>query len=232
MKRLIGLLVILTLACGLLPAYAAGGLTVGEETWYVTPHSDDFRVYYFAEVTNSGEASETVKDLLFEIQDPEGTAIESTSKYKLYPKILKPGETGWLAISQDVKDIAGKSLIDHYALTLTSKEETKKEILPLEAGAEYLAKDADDNEHVLRARVVNNGEADAFSVTAAVAARDAQGKLLYVAAADTGDIGLAAGDALLARIKMKSEVADALADAGTEVASVDAVAYTVADVED
>ena len=65
-----------------------------------------------------------------------------------------------------------------------------------------------------------------------MAARDAEGKLLYVARTATKDIGLAAGNALLVRAEMDSDIVDALKDAGTEVASVDAVAYTIEDLDD
>ena len=232
MKRFIGVLVALTLLCGILPAYAAGGINVTEETWYVTSHSDDWRVYYYAAVKNDGETPEKINDLLFEIQSAGDTAIESTTKYKLYPEILQPGESGWLVLSQDVKDIEDKALIDHYTLTLTSKEEKDQADAALEVSAEYLKEDEDENENVLRAAVTNTGSENAFEITVALAARDAEGKLLYVGNAATKDIGLAAGSALLVRTKMDSDIVDALEDAGVEVASVEAVAYTVEDLDD
>ena len=232
MKRFIGLLVALVLLCGVLPAYAAGGISTTEETWYVTSHSDDWRVYFYATVKNDSDRAETVNDLLFQIQDQAGATIESTTKYKLYPEVLQPGESGWLVVSQDVKDIADKAEIDHYTLTLTSKGEDDEAADMLDASAEYLKKDEDDNENMLRAAVTNTGDKDAFEITVAMAARDAEGKLLYVARTATKDIGLAAGNALLVRAEMDSDIVDALKDAGTEVASVDAVAYTIEDLDD
>ena len=232
MKRFIGLLVALTLLCGVLPAYAAGGLTTTEETWYVTPHSKDWRVYYYATVENTGDAPEMINDLLFEIEDAAGTAIESTTKYKLYPEVLQPGETGWLVISQDVKDIEDKSMIDQYALTFTSKMQDDEAASRLQTEAEFRAEDADEKDNVLRAAVTNSGEDEAFEITVAMAARDADGKLLYVDKAVTKEIGLAAGSALLVRTEMNSDIVDALKAAGTEVTSVDAVAYTVVDLDD
>lgn len=83
-KRIVGMLVALIMICGILPAYAAGGIAPTEETWYVVPHSGDYRVYYYAAVTNNSSEPEKVKDLLFEIRDRADTAIESTAKYKLY----------------------------------------------------------------------------------------------------------------------------------------------------
>ena len=193
MKRFIGLLVALVLLCGVLPAYAAGGISTTEETWYVTSHSDDWRVYFYATVKNDSDKAETVNDLLFQIQDQADTTIESTTKYKLYPEVLQPGESGWLVVSQDVKDIADKAEIDHYTLTLTSKGEDDEAAAMLDASAEYLKKDEDDNENMFRAAVTNTGDKDAFEITVAMAARDAEGKLLYVARTATKDIGLAAG---------------------------------------
>ena len=232
MKRFIGLLVALVLLCGVLPAYAAGGISTTEETWYVTSHSDDWRVYFYATVKNDSDRAETVNDLLFQIQDQADTTIESTTKYKLYPEVLQPGESGWLVVSQDVKDIADKAEIDHYTLTLTSKGEEDEAAAMLDASAEYLKKDEDDNEDMFRAAVTNTGDKDAFEITVAMAARDAEGKLLYVARTATKDIGLAAGNALLVRAERDSDIVDALKDAGTEVASVDAVAYTIEDLDD
>lgn len=232
MKRFIGVLLALTLLCGILPAYAAGGINTTEETWYVTSHSDDWRVYYYAAVTNNGETPEKINDLLFEIQNAGNTTIESTTKFKAYPEVLQPGESGWLVISQDVKDIEDKSVIDHYALTITSKEEKDEAAVLLDATAEYLEEDEDENDDVLRATVTNNGEDNAFEITVAMAARDAEGKLLYVGSAATKDLGLAQGGTLLSRVKMATDITDALEDANVKVASVDAVAYTVEDLDD
>lgn len=232
MKRFTVLLVALVMLCGALPACAAGGISTTEETWYVAPHSDDWRVYFYAAVKNDADRAETVNDLLFQIQDQAGTTIESTTKYKLYPEVLQPGESGWLVLSQDVKDIADRAEIDHYTLTLTSRDEDDEAAAMLEAAAEYLKKDEDDNENMLRAAVTNTGDKDAFEITVAMAARDAEGKLLYVARTATKDIGLASGSVLLVRTGMDSDIVDALKDAGTEVASVDAVAYTIEDLDD
>lgn len=232
MKRYIALILTLILAAGALPAFAAGSIEPTEETWYVVSHSDDYRVYYYAVVTNGGEKTVSVNDLLFEIQDNEGTTLESTSKYKLYPEILKPGESGWLVISKDVKDLNSKSDIDHYTLTITTKANDDKEVRPLTASAEYLMKDEDDNEDVMRATVANDGTENAFGITVAMAARDAQGKLLYIASDTTKDIGLANGGALLVRSLINASVMDELDKEQTEVASVEAIAYTVEDTDD
>lgn len=231
-KRIVGMLVALIMICGILPAYAAGGIDTTEETWYVVSHSDDYRVYYYAVVTNTSDEPEEINDLLFEIKDSGETSIESTSKFKLYPEILEPGQSGWLVISQDVKDIDSRSVIDHYALTITSKKNDDEAVRLLTAGAEYLEEDEDENEDVLRATVTNSGADNVFEITAAVAARDAEGKLLYVASAATKDIGLPAGGSLLIRSEIKSDIVDALEDAGVEVASAEAVAYTVEDLDD
>lgn len=232
MKRLIGLLIALTLVCGAVPAFAAGGLTTTEETWYVASHSDDWRVYFYATVKNDSDKPEEVNDLLFEIQDPSGTTLESTTKYKMYPEVLQSGQSGWLVLSQDVEDVDSKDLIDHYVLTLTSKVEDDEEARMLQATGEFREEDDDEMEDVLRAVVTNDGEEEAFEITVAMAARDAEGKLLYVDKMATKDIGLAAGSALLMRAEMASDIVDALEDADTEVASVDVMAYTMVDLDD
>ena len=230
-KRIVGMLVALMMICGILPAYAAGGIGTSEETWYVVPHSGDYRVYYYASVTNSSSEPEKVKDLLFEVRDRADTAIESTARYKLYPEILEPGQTGWLVISLDVKDIETKSLIDHYALTITSKLEDDQTARMLTAEAEYLAEDEDENEDMIRATVTNSGEGNAFGITSAMIVRDAEGKLLYIDSAATKDIGLTEGGALLVRAQIKSDIMDALEDAGTEIASAEAIAYVIEDID-
>ena len=58
-KRIVGMLVALIMICGILPAYAAGGIAPTEETWYVVPHSGDYRVYYYAAVTNNSSERST-----------------------------------------------------------------------------------------------------------------------------------------------------------------------------
>ena len=232
MKRTIALIAAMVLALGLLPAFAAGGIETTEETWYVLSHSGDYRVYYYATVTNTADKPMSINDLLFQIQDPEGATIESTAKYKLYPEVLKAGETGWLVISKDVKDIDNKADIDHYALTIIGKENDDKVTHPLTASATFIDKDEDDNENVLRGTVTNDGSDNAFEITIAIAARDAAGKLLYIASDATKDIGLPAGSTLMLRSIIKTDLTDEWEDTHVTVASAEAMAYTVEDIED
>ena len=234
MKRFTALVVALILSLAAMPAFAAGSIKpTDDSTYYVLSHSDGYRVYYYAVVTNEGDARASVNDLLFEIRDRSDTDIESTAKYTLYPEILEPGQSGWLVITKDVKDIDDKSWIDHFALTITTKAaDDDKEIRPLAADAEYLKKDEDDNEDVLRAHVTNDGGENAFKITAAMAARDEEGKLLYITGDGTKDIGLAPGSALLMRSAIRSDIMDAIEDAGASVAAVEAVAYRTVDTDD
>ena len=233
MKRHIALIVaLLTLLCGILPAYAAGSLEIKEETWYKVSHSDDYRVYYYAVVNNGTNKPLSIKDLLFAINNASGETVDSTAKFKLYPEVLAAGEDGWLVISKDVKDLKSKSEIDHYTLTITTKVNDDKAANALSATAEYLKKDEDDNEDVLRASVTNSLSENACSVNIAMAARDASGKLLYIVGDATKDVGLASGSSLLYRSLMRSDILDELEDDGITVASVDAIAYTIEDLDD
>ena len=195
MKRTIALILsLIMLLC--LPAYAAGNLEVTEDNWYVVSHSDDYRVYYFAAAKNGTDKTVSVNDLLFQIQNAEGDTVESTSKYNMYPQVLQPGETGWLVISKDVKDLNSKSDIDHYTLTITTKVNDDQLAHPLTAECEYIEKDEDDNEDVLRATVTNQTAQNAFDITVAMAARDAEGKLLYITGDTAKNIGLPAASSL------------------------------------
>ena len=234
MKRIIALIVTVILSCSAVPALAAGNIQATEDTAsYVLSHSDGYRVYYYAVVTNKGDKRASINDLLFEIRDRDDVTFESTSKYSLYPEILEPGQSGWLAVTKDVKDVDDKGSIDHFNLTITSKAaDDDEEIRALTASAEYVAKDEDDNEDVLRATVTNGDDENAFKVTVAMAARDAEGKLLYVVGDGTRDIGLAAGNTLLMRSIMRSDIMDAIEDDGAEVAAVEAMAYRVVDTDD
>lgn len=234
MKRIVALIITLILSCTAVSALAAGNIQATDDTAsYVLSHSDGYRVYYYAVVTNTGDARASINDLLFEIRDRGDVTFESTSKYTLYPEILEPGQTGWLVITKDVKDVDEKGYIDHFNLTITTKAaDDDKEVRPLAAAAEYVAKDEDDNEDVLRATVTNDGSENAFKITVAVAARDEAGKLLYVTGEGTKDIGLAAGNALLVRSMIRSDIMDAIEDAGATVAATEAMAYRVVDTDD
>ena len=234
MKRIIALIITLILSCSAVSALAAGNIQATEDTAsYVLSHSDGYRVYYYAVVTNNGDKRASINDLLFEIRDRDDVTFESTSKYSLYPEILEPGQSGWLVITRDVKDVDEKGTIDHFNLTITTKAaDDDDEIRALTASAEYVEKDEDDNEDVLRATVTNSGDENAFKVTVAMAARDAEGKLLYIVGDGTQDIGLAAGNALLMRAIIRSDIMDAIEDAGTQVAAAEAMAYRVVDTDD
>ena len=234
MKRTLALIVALILCCSAMSAFAAGNICLTDDVAsYVLSHSDGYRVYYYAVVNNSGDARACVNDLLFEVRDGEDTSIESTSKYALYPEILDPGQSGWLVITKDVKDVDEKGYIDHFNLTITTKAaDDDKEVRPLTASAEYVAKDEDDNEDVLRATVTNSSDENAFKITVAMAARDAEGKLLYIVGEGTKDIGLAAGNTLLTRAIIRSDIMDEIEDAGAAVANAEAMAYRVVDTDD
>ena len=234
MKRIVALIITLILGCSAISAFAAGNIQATDDTAsYVLSHSDGYRVYYYAVVANNGDARASINDLLFEIRDRGDVTFESTSKYTLYPEILEPGQSGWLVITKDVKDVDEKGYIDHFNLTITTKAaDDDKEVRPLTASAEYVAKDEDDNEDVLRASVTNSGDENAFKITVAMAARDAEGKLLYIVGEDTKDIGLAGGNTLLTRAIIRSDIMDEIEDAGAAVANVEAMAYRVVDTDD
>ena len=234
MKRIVALIITLILGCSAISAFAAGNIQATDDTAsYVLSHSDGYRVYYYAVVANNGDARASINDLLFEIRDRGDVTFESTSKYTLYPEILEPGQSGWLVITKDVKDVDEKGYIDHFNLTITTKAaDDDKEVRPLTASAEYVAKDEDDNEDVLRATVTNSGDENAFKITVAMAARDAEGKLLYIVGEGTKDIGLAAGNTLLTRAIIRSDIMDEIEDAGAAVANAEAMAYRVVDTDD
>ena len=234
MKRIVALAVAFIICLAALPVFAAGNIRPTDESaYYVLSHSDGYRVYYYAVVTNEGDVRASVNDLLFEIRDRSDTDIESTSKYTLYPEILDPGQSGWLVITKDVKDIDDKAYIDHFALTITTKAaDDDKAIRPLASSAEYLEKDEDDNENVLSATVSNDGKENAFKITVAMAAHDGEGTLPYIVGDGTKDIGLAPGSALMMRSNIRSEIMDELEDEGISVASAKAMAYTVDDTDD
>jgi len=234
MKRIIALIITLILSCSAVSALAAGNIQATEDiASYVLSHSDGYRVYYYAVVTNNGDKRASINDLLFEIRDWEDVTFESTSKYSLYPEILEPGQSGWLVITKDVKDVDEKGEIDHFNLTITTKAaDDDEEIRTLTASAEYVDKDEDDNEDVLRATVTNSDDENAFKVTVAMAARDAEGKLLYIVGDGTRDIGLAAGNTLLMRSIIRSDIMDAIEDNGAEIAAAEAMAYRVVDTDD
>ena len=234
MKRIVALIVALIMSCTAVSALAAGNIQATDDTAsYVLSHSDGYRVYYYAVVTNAGDERASINDLLFEIRDRGDVTFESTSKYTLYPEILEPGQTGWLVITKDVKDVDEKGYIDHFNLTITTKAaDDDKEVRPLTAAAEYVEKDEDDNENVIRATVTNEGSENAFEITIAAAARDAEGKLLYIASDATKDIGLRAGSQLMLRSLIKTDLTDEWEDTHVTVASAEAMAYTVEDIDD
>lgn len=232
MKKTVGYLLGLAIIAAALPAYAAGGISATEETWYVTPNSDNYKVYYYASVENTGSDPETVNNLLFEIQDSEGKTIESTEKYKLYPEILAPGESGWLVISQKVEDVESKSVIDHYTLTITSKKNDDEEDRRIPASAEFIAKDSDDNKNMIYTTISNEGDEAVFDAVTAYAVRDEAGKLLYADSTSLKNIGLPGSGSLQIRAKINSDIIDELDKAGTKIASAEAIAYSEIDLDD
>ena len=231
MKKFAALLTGLTLALSAVPASAAGGITQSNEAWYVCKHSGNYKVYYYAEVENTGSERETVDHVLFEIQNGSDTTIESTERFQLYPDALEAGEKGWLVITQTVKD-ADREDIDHYKLTLTSKEEDDKKVNHLDTKAEFVDEDEDDNENMLYLSLTNSGESTKFDLNAAAAAYQEDGSLLYVGSISARDAGLAAGNTVEFRTKIGSDLTEEWDDDGRKVASVQGIGWTVEDIDD
>ena len=85
---------------------------------------------------------------------------------------------------------------------------------------------------MLRATVTNDGTGSVFDIVVASAAFDADGKLLYVTGDAAKNIGIAAGTSFMQRALIKSDITDAMEDAQLEIASAQAVAYTMEDLDD
>ena len=229
MKRLATLLLALTIALLSMPmtAYAAGKLTVTNETFIVLPFLSYHSGEVYAELENTGDKPVQYTGGLLELYDAEGDSIEAEEPYRCYPPVLKPGEKGYLYVSRSVEAAKDRSFIDDYSLTVTGKGGVDKEITRYPATARYEESSSGLwTNHYAIATVTNDTEEIAYDFRAVFAVRDAAGNLLHVDSCEPSYVGIMPGSSVEIRSSIDSKVIKYYNEKGTSISTVEVIVYT------
>lgn len=228
-KRFFSLCAALLLVLGAaLPASAAGKLSVVEENFVVLPYLDCYAGFVYAQVENVGDKPVAFNGGLLELYDGEGNAVEASDWITCYPKVLEPGEKGYLSVYQKVDEAKEPSYISDYLLTVTGKGATDEKTLYFNAEGAY---EVDEQKYWSRsylACVIENPTDETYyDVDVVFAAKDAEGKLLYVTNTTPYNVGLMPGSKVKVRADMDSQFLEYIQNANVEIASVEAIAFTL-----
>lgn len=225
MKRLLMLSLALTMllmpVCGL----AAGQVSVTQEAFYVTPFLDYHQANLFCEVTNTTNKVMEISSGIYEFYGADEVSIDSGSLYTFLPKVLLPGEKGYIKISETIDEAKEASYIQDYTVSIVAKsadEETVRyEVSDIGMGeiGDYLKSMG------FYATVTNNSEKVTQDIMIVFAAYNAEGKLLFCDYSSSYGLGLYPGSKAYMSRTIDSDLLDALKNANESIATVEAFAY-------
>ncbi len=230
MKKVVALVLALTLVLAAVPALAAGKLNVTQENFWFIDGTWDYG-YCYARVENSGDKEIKVNAGVLEIYNADGDAITSTDYLSAYAKYLKPGEYTYVKMYAEVE---GDVVPDDHMMTLTGKSDKKETVARLPVTTE-LALDVSNgywtNDYMM-ATVTNNTDAPLYKIEVVLALLDAEGNILYIDSKDMySELALMPGSSMIVRKEISSAFMEYFEANGIVPASVDAIAYVIVDVE-
>lgn len=229
MKR--GLFLVITslllLSLLVLPASAAGKLSVIQEKFYVLPYSSYHAGYLYAELKNIGDKPVEFNGGLLELFDAEGNSIESESYMYCHPKFLDAGETGFLYLSKSVKEATDKSFIDDYLLTVTGKGAKEVMVKRLDTANAHHRFNDDSywRRDYLVVDVTNNTEEIQYDFRVVYALKNENGELLYVASVNPSYVGIKPGNTVEVTIRFDSDIVDYFLENNITIGSIETIAF-------
>jgi hypothetical protein len=230
-KKFVGAMLCLVLVTLLVSGFAAGKLSVVQETFYVLPYIDYHAGYVYAEVKNIGDKPVEFNGGLIELYDAEGNSIESSTYLRMYPKTLDANEIGYLYVSQSVKEATDQSFIDDYLLTVTGKGAKENNVLrlPVAEAKTQLDKRSYWSYYYVLTNLTNNTDQVLYDFEVVYALKNAEGKLLYVTQGEPSYVGLLPGSSIQMRLRVDSDIVEKLGETEFENAVVEAIAFVEVD---
>lgn len=226
MKKLVALMLALSLVLCSIPALAAGKLSVQQENFHVIK---DYRLYgyVYAKVSNVGDRPIKVNTGLLEIFNADGDALTSTDSFSAYAKYLQPGEYTYMKLYDEIEN-AESSDVDDYMLTVTGKSSNDyiSKRLPCVSAYEPDIKDGHYTRNYMYATVTNDTDEPIYAINIVMALLDAEGNILYIASDNLYDSrALMPGSSLMFRCDVDSDHIKYMQENGYVPVEVDAIAY-------
>lgn len=230
MKKIVALMLTVTLCFAMFPALAAGRLTVVQENYHYVSGWSSY-AYAYAKVENTGDRPIKVNAGVFEIYDANGEVLTSDDYVQAYATYLQPGEYTYVKIYEDLDE---GQIPDDYMMTLTGKSDKSKIALrlPVETRLEMDVKDGWWEYNYMYALVTNNTDETLFGVDVVLALLDAEGNILYIDSNSLySTVGINPGSSVTFRMDINSTFIEYFEANDLQPASVDAIAYVLIDNE-
>ncbi|MBR4711114.1 MAG: hypothetical protein IKP10_03710 [Clostridia bacterium] len=220
----------LALICLMVPALAAGKLTVTQENFHVV-NSYSIYGYAFARVENTGDKPVEYSAALLEIYNKDGDTLASDTYPTVHGKYLQPGEYAYLSIYERVEGIDTYLDVDDYILNVTGKSSSSgTRTLKLESDTATYTPDLQITKYSKRNRmectITNRTGEPIYDLTVVMALLDADGNILDVESHSLYSyVGLNPGSSITVRLDVSDAMREAYEREGLVPARVDAYAY-------
>lgn len=229
MKKLVSLILSLVLAlCVCTGALAAGKLEVANDTAYALPSGDNVYGYLYAQVENTGDKSIEYSDGLFELYDEDGDVLASESYLTCCPKVLQPGEVGYLYTTYlRVNDVSSTADVADYSVSVTGKGKGNYVTRRFPATARVqTVKGSYSTDIDMYVTVTNDTNETVYDLSVVAAIKDDEGKVVYVGSDSTYNVGIPAGGTIEVCIGVSSGIVDYFGESGFTAQNVECIAYT------
>lgn len=219
-------------------AFSAGKVSVTHQSLYVKSsayvtvpvekkaegiinESDIFdAAYLFAEITNTGDKPVAFDEARLELTNEAGEVIGKEDYLWFYPRLLAPGESGYVYEYITADDPSATNSINHYKLTVTGKAENGAPTLRIAAEGVYSQED-----RIITANLTNDSADTVWEPRIVYAVFDQNDKLIFSASDPLHYVGLGVGDKVQTRHSVDSDVVDAWAIDGSVPTRVVVIAY-------
>jgi copper(I)-binding protein len=207
---------------------AAGKIEVSQDCAYALASGESVYGYLYAQVANTGDKPIEYSDGLFELYDADGEVLASESYLYCCPKVLQPGETGYLfASSVRVENAAAPADVADYSVSVTGKGKGNHVVTRVPATARVeTVEDKYSKEISMYVTVTNDTDKTLYDLNVAAAILDGEGKVVYVNSDSTYNIGIPAGGSAEVRINVTGAVVEYFTQNGFTAENVDCIAYT------
>jgi len=211
-------------------ALAAGKLTVTEESFYVIPYNDYYEGVVYAAITNTGNKPMQFNTALLELYDTDGNSLKADNYGSCYPDVLQPGETGYIMDYLAVESAKTRDSIADHLLSVTGQSTINRVItaFPVSGTRYEKAMDPGDSNRYAVTVVKNNSDKIVYGIFILFVARDAAKKLIYTDVYILSRVGVMPHTSVEVRESVNWEAQIFMQEHNLEIASVEAVAYTVA----
>ena len=229
MKKLISLMLVCVMLCACATALAAGKLEIASQNIYtLMPYSDTVQAYAYAQVENTGDKTIYYSDGLFELYDAEGEVLASEAYLTCCPKVLQPGEKGYLFTSYvRLDDGVAQDAVDDYMLDVTGKGKGDYVVTRYPATVELeIVEDKYSKEMNMYVTIENNSDKTVYDMNIVAAVLDANGAPVFAENTTFYNMGIPAGMKAVAVLDVTSAVIDFFDTNGFVPTSVDCIAYT------